>query len=184
MSSATGAVSRYAGLARRALEVRLGSTRPFKAIVSLTDRCDCRCEACLIWRKPKSTELTAAELETAFAAAPWIRWLNLTGGEPFLREDLVEVVEACVRALPRLAVLDFPTTGQRTERILEGVAQRLGMPMSRFHINIDRYGNTSAASVPIALDEAVRAGKVKEGMTLLFCALGAGYAWGSAAVRW
>ncbi len=124
------AASRYAGLARRALEVRLGSTRPFKAIVALTDRCDCRCEACLIWRKPKTHELTAVELANALAAAPWIRWLNLTGGEPFLRDDLVEVVEAAVGALPRLALLDFPTTGQRTERILDGVARiaRLGIP--------------------------------------------------------
>ena len=65
-----------------------------------------------------------------------------------------------------------------------GVAQRLGLGMDRFYINIDRYGNTSSASVPIALDEAARAGRIKPGDRLLFCALGAGLAWGAAVVRW
>jgi 3-oxoacyl-[acyl-carrier-protein] synthase-3 len=55
--------------------------------------------------------------------------------------------------------------------------------MDKFFINIDRYGNTSSASVPIALDEAVRQGKVKRGDRLLFCALGAGLAWGATVVR-
>jgi 3-oxoacyl-[acyl-carrier-protein] synthase-3 len=56
--------------------------------------------------------------------------------------------------------------------------------MEKFHLNIQRYGNTSSASIPIALDEAVREGKVKDGMRLLMGALGAGFAWGSAMVRW
>lgn len=130
----------YAGLARRALAVRLGSTRPFKVILSLTERCDCRCVVCSIWKKPKGRELSASEVHDLLAAAPWIRWVNLTGGEPFLRDDLVEVVEAVARALPRLAVLDFPTTGQRTERILEGVARmtRLGIP--RIYVTLSLEG--------------------------------------------
>ena len=57
-------------------------------------------------------------------------------------------------------------------------------PLDKFWLNIQHYGNTSSASVPIALDEAVRAGKVQPGMRLLFCALGAGFSWGSAMVRW
>lgn len=73
---------------------------------------------------------------------------------------------------------------QANLRILAGVAERVGMSMDKFHINIDKYGNTSSASVPIALDEAVRDGKVKKGDLLLFCALGAGFSWGSALVRW
>jgi 3-oxoacyl-[acyl-carrier-protein] synthase III len=56
--------------------------------------------------------------------------------------------------------------------------------MDRFFLNIERYGNTSSASIPVALDEAVRAGRVKPGMTLLLCALGAGLSWGSALIRW
>ncbi|MFM8981131.1 MAG: radical SAM protein [Planctomycetia bacterium] len=139
MSSAR-AMARYAGLARRALEVRLGSTRPFKLILAVTERCDCRCEACFIWRKPKGDELTPAEVGRALAGAPWIRWLNLTGGEPFLREDFVELVEAAVGALPGLAVLDWPTTGQRTERILQATERiaRLGVP--RIFVSVSLEG--------------------------------------------
>jgi MoaA/NifB/PqqE/SkfB family radical SAM enzyme len=140
VSGKLAALSRFAGLARRAAEVRLGSTRPFKLILSVTERCDCRCEACFIWRKPKGHELTPDEVHAALSAAPWIRWLNLTGGEPFLREDFVEVVEAAARALPRLAVLDFPTTGQRTERIVEGVARIAALGLPRVFVTLSLEG--------------------------------------------
>lgn len=73
---------------------------------------------------------------------------------------------------------------QANMRILAGVSQRCGIPMDRFYCNIDRYGNTSSASVPIALDEAVRNGAVASGQHVLMCALGGGIAWGSALVRW
>jgi 3-oxoacyl-[acyl-carrier-protein] synthase-3 len=56
--------------------------------------------------------------------------------------------------------------------------------MSRFFINVDRYGNTSSASVPTALDEALELGKIREGDLLVFAALGGGLAWASATVRW
>jgi 3-oxoacyl-[acyl-carrier-protein] synthase-3 len=73
---------------------------------------------------------------------------------------------------------------QANLRILEGVAERVGIPMSRFFTNVERYGNTSSASVPTALDEALEQGKLHEGDLLLFTALGGGLAWASAAVRW
>jgi 3-oxoacyl-[acyl-carrier-protein] synthase III len=73
---------------------------------------------------------------------------------------------------------------QANLRILEGVAERVGIPLDRFFVNIDRYGNTSSASVPTALDEAIEAGKVRDGDFLLLSALGGGLAWASAMVRW
>jgi 3-oxoacyl-[acyl-carrier-protein] synthase-3 len=72
---------------------------------------------------------------------------------------------------------------QANLRIIAQVAQRLDIPLERFVINIDRYGNTSSASIPLALDEAVRDGRVREGDTVLMCALGGGISWGSALVR-
>ena len=62
-------------------------------------------------------------------------------------------------------------------------AQRLDIPLDRYVLNIERYGNTSSASIPIALDEARRDGRIKDGDTVLMCALGAGISWGSALVR-
>jgi 3-oxoacyl-[acyl-carrier-protein] synthase-3 len=73
---------------------------------------------------------------------------------------------------------------QANLRILEGVSERVGIPMSRFFVNVDRYGNTSSASVPTALDEAVEQGKVHDGDLLLLAALGGGLAWASGLVRW
>jgi 3-oxoacyl-[acyl-carrier-protein] synthase-3 len=72
---------------------------------------------------------------------------------------------------------------QANLRILAQVAQRLDIPLERFVLNIERYGNTSSASIPIALDEARRDGRIQNGDTVLMCALGAGISWGSALVR-
>jgi 3-oxoacyl-[acyl-carrier-protein] synthase III len=73
---------------------------------------------------------------------------------------------------------------QANTRIISAVADRLGWPPENIYLNIDRIGNTSSGSIPIALDELVRAGKVAEGDILLFAAFGAGLTWGSAVVRW
>jgi 3-oxoacyl-[acyl-carrier-protein] synthase-3 len=73
---------------------------------------------------------------------------------------------------------------QANQRIIDAVGERLGIPAARCWVNIDRYGNTSAASIPIALDEAVRAGKVQRGDVVLMAAFGAGLTWAASAVRW
>jgi 3-oxoacyl-[acyl-carrier-protein] synthase III len=78
--------------------------------------------------------------------------------------------------------VDRVVAHQANVRILGALAQRLKMPMDKFFLNIDKYGNTSSASVPIALDEAYRSGAVKDGDLLLMSALGAGLSWGSAVV--
>jgi len=72
---------------------------------------------------------------------------------------------------------------QANLRIISQIAERLDISLERFVINIERYGNTSSASIPIALDEAIRDGRIKPGDTVLMCALGAGVSWGSALVR-
>jgi len=82
------------------------------------------------------------------------------------------------------AQIDCVIPHQANLRIIEVIAQYLELPMERFFVNLDRYGNTSAASIPIALDEARRSGRVKAGDTTLFVAFGAGLTYGSALVRW
>jgi 3-oxoacyl-[acyl-carrier-protein] synthase-3 len=73
---------------------------------------------------------------------------------------------------------------QANLRIIEGVAERVAIPIERFFLNIERYGNTSSASLPIALDEAATAGKLRADDVLLFTALGGGLSWASACIRW
>ena len=73
---------------------------------------------------------------------------------------------------------------QANQRILEGVSKRTHIPLERFFINIERYGNTSSASIPIAMSEALEQGRVSEGDLLLLTALGAGVSWSSAVIRW
>ena len=81
------------------------------------------------------------------------------------------------------AELDWVVPQQANRKIVERISQRLGFARSKFIENVADQGNTSAASIPIALDEAVRDGRVKPGQTVLLCALGAGLAWGAAIVR-
>jgi 3-oxoacyl-[acyl-carrier-protein] synthase-3 len=83
-----------------------------------------------------------------------------------------------------IADVDWMIPHQANLRIIEGVVQRTGMPMERTIVNIANTANTSSASVAIALDQAVRQGKIKPGQNVLFAALGGGIAWGSALVRW
>jgi 3-oxoacyl-[acyl-carrier-protein] synthase-3 len=73
---------------------------------------------------------------------------------------------------------------QANLRIIEAISQYLELPMDRFFVNVDRYGNTSAASIPIALDEACRAGRIRRGDLILLVAFGAGLTYGSALIRW
>ena len=69
-------------------------------------------------------------------------------------------------------------------RIIESVAKGLGLPMDKMFANVDRYGNTSAASVAIALDEAVSSGKIQRGDLILMMVFGAGLTWGAAVIEW
>jgi 3-oxoacyl-[acyl-carrier-protein] synthase-3 len=87
------------------------------------------------------------------------------------------------RAGIRTSDIDWVVPHQANIRILTQVAERLEIPIDRFVLNIDRYGNTSSASIPIALDEALRDGRIVAGQTVLMCALGAGVSWASALVR-
>jgi 3-oxoacyl-[acyl-carrier-protein] synthase III len=73
---------------------------------------------------------------------------------------------------------------QANLRIIEAIAKSLGLPLDRFFVNVDRYGNTSAASIPLALDEARKAGRIQRGDITLLVAFGAGLTYGSALVRW
>jgi len=82
------------------------------------------------------------------------------------------------------SAIDWLIPHQANLRIILATAKRLAMPMDRVIVTVDRHGNTSAASVPLALDEAVRSGRVKRGELLLLEAFGGGFTWGSALIRY
>ena len=73
---------------------------------------------------------------------------------------------------------------QANRRIIDAVGDRLGISPEQLFVNLDRYGNTSAASVAIALDEAVSSGKVSRGELMLLVVFGAGLTWGAAVIEW
>ncbi len=111
----------------------------------------------------------------------------MTGNEVFKHavKALDSVVEETLEAngLDRHDI-DWLIPHQANLRIIEATAKRLDMPMERVIVTVDRHGNTSSGSVPLALDEAVRSGKVERGQLLLLEAFGGGFTWGSALLRY
>ena len=83
-----------------------------------------------------------------------------------------------------LEQVDLFIPHQANDRIINAVGERLKIPAEKVYKNIERYGNTSAASIPIALDECVREGRIQEGHLILLTAFGAGLVWGSVLLRW
>ena len=94
------------------------------------------------------------------------------------------IEEAVQRAHMTIDDVDLFIPHQANIRIIDAAAGRLGQPREKFFINVERYGNTSAASVPVALYEAVHSGRVKVGDTVVLVAFGGGLTWGSCALRW
>jgi 3-oxoacyl-[acyl-carrier-protein] synthase-3 len=93
------------------------------------------------------------------------------------------VREVVARAGLGLDAIDLFVLHQANARIVEGVREALAIPADRFALNIDRYGNTSSGSIPLALDEAWRGGRVGPGSVVVVCGFGGGLAWGSAVWR-
>jgi 3-oxoacyl-[acyl-carrier-protein] synthase-3 len=94
------------------------------------------------------------------------------------------VVDALKKNKLKPSELSLLIPHQANSRIIEATAKRLNLPMDRVIMNLDRYGNTSAASIPIALDEAVRTLRIREGDYILMEAFGGGLTWASSLVKW
>ena len=94
------------------------------------------------------------------------------------------VEESLAQAGLAQSEIDWLVPHQANQRIIQSVAKRLDLPMERVVLTMERHGNTSAASIPLALDEAVRDGRIRPGHLLLLEAFGSGFTWGSALVRW
>ena len=117
-------------------------------------------------------------------------------GRPFVHMDGGSVYRFAVRVFEEVAHevldlaglkvsdLDWFVPHQANIRIMEATARRLGLPVEKVIATVDHHGNTSAASIPLALDEAVRDGRIRPGQTLLLEAVGGGFTWGAVLLRW
>ena len=114
-------------------------------------------------------------------------YVQMNGGDIF--KHAVRLMEDAVNTLLRqhgltIADVDLMIPHQANIRILNNLRERLGVPEEKVFINLGKYGNTSAASIPIALDEAHRQGRMKRGDVILLCTFGGGLTWGSLLMRW
>lgn len=128
-------------------------------------------------RMPPTDKMLADELQ----------YIKMKGNETF--KVAVKTLEESAREALKangltVGDLDVYVPHQANARIIKAVATRLGLPMEKVVLNMDRYGNTSAASIPIALDEAVRAGRIKKGHVVMMAAFGSGLTWATSIVRW
>lgn len=115
---------------------------------------------------------------------------------PYLHMDGQGVFQFAIKTVPQVAKqllekagmdkeqVDWYVPHQANHRIVESVAKRLKMPLDRFYENMDRYGNTSAGSIPIALDEMAEQGLLKKGQWVMCLGFGAGLTWGGALFQW
>ena len=107
------------------------------------------------------------------------------GTYKFAVATVPKVIEAAVnKANLTYDDIDYFVLHQANLRIIESIAKKVNQPMDKFVVNIEKYGNTSAASVGLALDEAIKDGRIKRGDKVLMCAFGAGRTWGATVVEW
>ncbi|OGU01596.1 MAG: 3-oxoacyl-ACP synthase [Gemmatimonadetes bacterium RBG_16_66_8] len=114
-------------------------------------------------------------------------FIQMAGREVF-KAAVRSMADACDKALRQAGLaskdVDVLIPHQANIRIIESTAKHAGISMKKVYVNVDRFGNTSAASIPIALDECVREGRVGPGSTVLMVAFGGGFTWASTVVRW
>jgi 3-oxoacyl-[acyl-carrier-protein] synthase-3 len=114
--------------------------------------------------------------------------LKLIGASASVRVAVKHFADACVEAVETngftLGEVDWVIPHQANLRMLQALAKRLDLPMEKFYLTVQKFGNISSASIPIALDEAVRTGAVRDGQLVVLTAFGGGLTWASALIKW
>ena len=120
-------------------------------------------------------------------AAECLNTIHMQGREVY-KHAVIKMCESCELAIARAGLkpgdIDLVIPHQANVRIIEAILSRLGLPLSKAFLNLEKYGNTSAAAIAIALDEANRTGAIKKGDHILLVAFGAGLTWASSVVKW
>jgi 3-oxoacyl-[acyl-carrier-protein] synthase III len=158
------------------------STRPGRGILSTVIKSDGRL-APLLYR-PGGGSVDPISQKVVCERS---HYMKMAGREVF-KAAVLAMADSCDEALRRAGIsadqVDLLVPHQANLRIIEATAKHAGLPMSKVMVNVDRYGNTSSASIPLALEQAVSEGRVGPGSVLLLVAFGAGFTWGSAVIRW
>ena len=133
-------------------------------------------------------QVTCGNIEKgAYAAKDANPYIEMVGPDVFkFAVDIFirQATEVCNEAGVSLEDIDLWVPHQANFRIIDAAARRIGLPLERVAINIDEYGNTSSASIPLALEEAVRKGRVKSGDHVLLAGFGSGLTWGATLLKW
>jgi 3-oxoacyl-[acyl-carrier-protein] synthase III len=133
-------------------------------------------------------QVTCGNIEKgAYAAKDPHPYIEMVGPDVFkFAVDIFirQANEVCNTAGVALEDIDLWVPHQANFRIIDAAARRIGLPLDRVAINIDEYGNTSSASIPLALEEAIRKGRVKSGDHVLLAGFGSGLTWGSCLLKW
>lgn len=134
----------YSRFAFRALATNITRIpRPYKLTYAVTYWCNYRCKTCNIWQRKPVNELKFEEIEKFFTRNNFFQWLHLTGGEPFLRKDFIDICESIVRTNKDLILLNFPTNGYLTDKIVSGVERLLRSKPRRIFITVSMDGDES-----------------------------------------
>jgi len=134
---------RVARIIRLAAALRRGAASdglPYKLTLILNGNCPTRCSFCSIWKTPSPDEMRPDEWERVFASAPNTVWANLSGGEIFMRNDLPQIIDALVGRLPKLYLVDFPTTGWYPERVLDACERLVRGGVRRVMVTVSLDG--------------------------------------------
>ena len=133
-------------------------------------------------------QVTCGNIEKgAYAAKDAQPYIEMVGPDVFkFAVDIFirQANEVCSKAGVAMEDIDLWVPHQANFRIIDAAARRIGLPLDRVAINIDEYGNTSSASIPLALEEAVRKGRVKSGDHVLLAGFGSGLTWGATLLKW
>jgi MoaA/NifB/PqqE/SkfB family radical SAM enzyme len=136
--------ARLLGLVKDTVLLNLGRTTPFRVTLMVSEECPLRCATCGIWRRDDPCRPRLEDLERFFHCNRSLSWINLTGGEIFMREDTAEILRIIAAEERRLALLNFPTSGQHPDRILAAVEEGLSAGLERIAVTVSFDGGESS----------------------------------------
>ncbi|MBN2532528.1 MAG: radical SAM protein [Spirochaetales bacterium] len=114
---------------------------PYKLTFAITGKCNLRCRTCYVWKKKSLHELSFEEIDKFFTINNYFNWIDLTGGEIFLRKDLLDITKSIKKNVKNLVMLHYPTNGFLTEKIIQTTEQIASMDFHNLVLTVSIDGN-------------------------------------------